>query len=464
MSKHDKIAKLKEYIKNYVIKELEKDEELDEASTTASAGAANPMGTGIYYDTPYAFRSKKKKDKKKLKKITRAGGYKPVKEDMDVGHQDNEPDMLKSTALEIREYGKKLYDALDKYDKMEGEVDFPNWWQSKLTISKEYLQKAFHYLDSEEKKDGVQESVNESKELDTIEKIVKSAKNFMGVGNALKKVGIKSDFQTSMGLPRYTFKMSGKRYGILNKKNVSKPDRVVGDIAFGLMESINESQPFADFPQFPKLSRAQQESLDELFGFAESYQIFNSFNSNPKKFIQTLDDMAKIRKASNKQPKGVNFNKGKKEFVKEVSKQEVNALRNLVKGIGNLKKDFSKATKVGDRELMKKDYNKHYETLLDAEKAMVQLMQFFKTKEMLGEGRYHDWRNDESMTPKQKVGRSMREIRDALNELDKTVKMNLKLKTELKMKSEDYWKNTHKALTKISERLVKMANKVGNLK
>ena len=58
----------------------------------------------------------------------------------------------------------------------------------------------------------------------------------------------------------------------------------------------------------------------------------------------------------------------------------------------------------------------------------------------------------------------MREIRDALNELDKTVKMNLKLKTELKMKSEDYWKNTHKALTKISERLVKMANKVGNLK
>ena len=84
--------------------------------------------------------------------------------------------------------------------------------------------------------------------------------------------------------------------------------------------------------------------------------------------------------------------------------------------------------------------------------------------ESVNEGRYHDWRNDESMTPKQKVGRSMREIRDALNELDKTVKMNLKLKTELNMKSEDYWKNTHKALTKISERLVKMANKIGNLK
>ena len=92
--------------------------------------------------------------------------------------------------------------------------------------------------------------------------------------------------------------------------------------------------------------------------------------------------------------------------------------------------------------------------------------QFIKGKNLkeLKEGRYHEYRNDESMTPKQKIGRSMREIRDALNELDKTVKMNLKLKTELNMKSEDYWKNTHKALTKISERLVKMANKVGNLK
>ena len=59
--------------------------------------------------------------------------------------------MLKSTALEIMEYGKKLMDKLDKYDDMEGEVDFPNWWQSKLTLAKDYLQKAYHYLDSEEK-------------------------------------------------------------------------------------------------------------------------------------------------------------------------------------------------------------------------------------------------------------------------------------------------------------------------
>ena len=83
--------------------------------------------------------------------------------------------------------------------------------------------------------------------------------------------------------------------------------------------------------------------------------------------------------------------------------------------------------------------------------------------DVVKEGRYHDYRNDESLTPKQKIGRSMREIRDSLNELNKLVKMNVRLKNELNVDSRSYWKNTHKALNKISERLVKLANKVGQL-
>ena len=79
------------------------------------------------------------------------------------------------------------------------------------------------------------------------------------------------------------------------------------------------------------------------------------------------------------------------------------------------------------------------------------------------EGRYHDYRNDESMTPKQKIGRSMREVRDSLQHLEGLVKMNVKLKNELNVNSQSYWKNTHKALHMISERLVKLANKVGQL-
>ena len=81
----------------------------------------------------------------------------------------------------------------------------------------------------------------------------------------------------------------------------------------------------------------------------------------------------------------------------------------------------------------------------------------------VNEGKYHDYRNDESLTPKQKIGRSMREVRDGLNHLERLVKMNVRLKNELKVNSDSYWKNTHKALHKISERLVKLANKVGQL-
>jgi len=149
--------------------------------------------------------------------------------------------------------------------------------------------------------------------------------------------------------------------------------------------------------------------------------------------------------------------------VNEVTKQEVNALRNLHKGLEKLQKDYFKIAGVGDKTLRDKQYNKYYETILTSKKEIGKLVNFFRTKQMLGEGRYHDWRNDESITPKQKIGRSMREVRDSLNGLSKTIDMSVKLKTELKVDSKDYWKTTHKALGKISERLVKLANKVGRL-
>ena len=80
------------------------------------------------------------------------------------------------------------------------------------------------------------------------------------------------------------------------------------------------------------------------------------------------------------------------------------------------------------------------------------------------EGKYHDFRNDDSLTTKQKIGKAMRETRDSLKNLEKTIDMNLRLKNELNVDSRDYWKNTHKALHKISERLVKLAGKVGQLR
>jgi len=77
------------------------------------------------------------------------------KEDMDVGHQDDEPGMLQTTAYETAQYAAKLVKKLQKYEQFDGEVDFPNWWQSKLILAKDYMQKAYHYLDSEEKQPAI---------------------------------------------------------------------------------------------------------------------------------------------------------------------------------------------------------------------------------------------------------------------------------------------------------------------
>jgi len=76
---------------------------------------------------------------------------KNIDEDLDLGHQDDEPDMLKGSLYRIAKYAAELYKMLDKYDQMSGEVDFPDWWQEKIHLAKDYMVKAKHYLDFEEK-------------------------------------------------------------------------------------------------------------------------------------------------------------------------------------------------------------------------------------------------------------------------------------------------------------------------
>jgi len=47
--------------------------------------------------------------------------------DLDVGHQDDEPGMLKNKLFRAAKMAAMLYKKVDKYDEMGGEVDFPSW-------------------------------------------------------------------------------------------------------------------------------------------------------------------------------------------------------------------------------------------------------------------------------------------------------------------------------------------------
>ena len=76
-------------------------------------------------------------------------GHMMSMDDLDVGHTDNEPHMLKKELARAGQMVQMLYRAVDKYDG-QGEVDFPQWWQKKIIQANAMLDSAFDYIDGEE--------------------------------------------------------------------------------------------------------------------------------------------------------------------------------------------------------------------------------------------------------------------------------------------------------------------------
>ena len=147
-------------------------------------------------------------------------GHMMSMDDLDVGHTDNEPHMLKKELARAGQMIQMLYRAVDKYDG-EGEVDFPQWWQKKIIQANAMLDSAFDYLDGEEmvaKIDAVIDSadevevdidvVNEEDEVKkrlAVDKAVKSTLKDEGgaagldpLVKAVKKLGVSKDELKSM--------------------------------------------------------------------------------------------------------------------------------------------------------------------------------------------------------------------------------------------------------------------------
>ena len=76
--------------------------------------------------------------------------WRSMNEDLDIGHEDNEPQMLKAELARAGQMVQMLYKAIDKYDG-QGEVDFPQWWQKKIIQANAMLDSAFDYIDGKEK-------------------------------------------------------------------------------------------------------------------------------------------------------------------------------------------------------------------------------------------------------------------------------------------------------------------------
>jgi hypothetical protein len=92
-----------------------------------------------------------------------------LNEDLDLGHEDDEPHMLKADLYRIGKYAMELYQMVDRFEEGSEEVDFPHWWQSKIIRAKDMLVGAKHYLDFEVKEPQIDAMVDVAQEEDVID-------------------------------------------------------------------------------------------------------------------------------------------------------------------------------------------------------------------------------------------------------------------------------------------------------
>ena len=94
---------------------------------------------------------------------------------------------------------------------------------------------------------------------DYVKQVLDDGKSFMDIGKKLKGA-YKYDFSTGM-MPMYIIPVSGNKIVIINKKYVEngQADRIVGDIAIGLMENI----------------KTEITNMENTFSIHESFESFN---------------------------------------------------------------------------------------------------------------------------------------------------------------------------------------------
>jgi hypothetical protein len=130
-------------------------------------------------------------------KVTKADVLKArgveIDEDMDLGHQDNEPHMIKAELAHIGKYAMELYKMIDQFEG-EQEVDFPGWWQAKITTARNMISSAKHYLEFELEEPKIDAMVDVASEEGAINEMSKGQIKKRGeIYDALKAKGMSDE-------------------------------------------------------------------------------------------------------------------------------------------------------------------------------------------------------------------------------------------------------------------------------
>jgi hypothetical protein len=136
-------------------------------------------------------------------------------EDLDLGHQDNEPHMIKAELYKIGKYAMELYKMVDQFEGPQ-EVDFPGWWQAKITTAKNMISSAKHYLEFELKEPEIDAMVGVAAEEEAIDEKLKPS---MGAGAYV------DDFRKS-DAPQFKGKSKAKKNKMAVAAYLSAKDKI----------------------------------------------------------------------------------------------------------------------------------------------------------------------------------------------------------------------------------------------
>ena len=149
-----------------------------------------------------------------------------------------------------------------------------NALQSLSNIKKDHSIKAPH-------RESVVKEAVAPKDMDKIKSAVEAASSFMGVGSELKKLGMKYTFATEPLAIYIVQPTPNNKVAIVNKRYVSKPDFVVGDIAVGVMEGVNEIS--SKTPKIFVKTAAVEKKIKELMDDRKKAVVPYNSEKDPKK-------------------------------------------------------------------------------------------------------------------------------------------------------------------------------------
>ena len=189
-----------------------------------------------------------------------------LKEDIDIGHEDNEPGMLQGDLYQIGKASMELYELLDDMEG-QGEVDLPSWWQAKIFKAKEAIVGAQEYLEFELKEPAIDAIVDKVAPLEIeVDPLGETVEDFITSVDDLTEVELPSS-------------------ALMKMNQEVKSPKTMAALMVNLYDAIQDKEGI-DYSKNQKFSRALsflKDLADDEEEVADDEKVDESFKSLAKK-------------------------------------------------------------------------------------------------------------------------------------------------------------------------------------